>query len=80
MSVAGADSNISMNISSKGFGYISLNTNGTSRLYISGTGPVDVPGNFTAGTIEADNGADFNGLLSSITNITVVGGVITAIS
>jgi len=50
----------------------------TTRLDVDlSNGDVDVPGNFTAGTIEADNGADFNGL---VTNITVVGGIVTAIS
>jgi len=43
----------------------------------AGSGTVDVVGDFTAGTIAADNGANFNG---GVTNITVVNGIVTAAS
>jgi len=52
----------------------------TLRMTIDSDGLVDAVGDFTAGTIQADNGADYDGLLSGITNITIVGGVITAVS
>jgi len=40
-------------------------------------GNTDVVGDLTAGTIQADNGADFSG---AVTNITVVKGIVTAAS
>ena len=51
---------------------------GTERVYVNNGGAMDVVGNFTAGTIQADNGADFGP--GAVSSITVVGGIITAIS
>lgn len=49
----------------------------SSDLIIDSLGDVDIPGNFTAGTIQADDGFTGTG---AYTNFTIVGGIITAAS
>ncbi len=59
--------------------YTQDNTNsnslGTPRMTINYLGNVDIIENFTAGTIQADNG--FTGACADGTDLTVVGGIIT---
>ena len=50
----------------------------TAMTITQSTGAVDVVGDFTAGTIGADDGASFGP--SDITTITVVNGIVTAIA
>jgi len=49
----------------------------TLRMTIDSAGATDVVGDFTAGTIQADNGFTGTG---AYTNFTIVGGIITAAS
>jgi len=49
----------------------------TLRMTINSAGAIDVVGDFTAGTIQADNGFTGTG---AYTNFTIVGGIITAAS